>query len=57
MSTPNQVNETIREHYARPDLGNIILAALAEAGKDANRLTPEDLAPIDEFHIRGCAAT
>jgi SAM-dependent methyltransferase len=57
MSTPNQLNETIREHYARSDLGNIILAALAKAGKDANRLTPEDLAPIDEFHIRGRAAT
>jgi ubiquinone/menaquinone biosynthesis C-methylase UbiE len=57
MSTPNQVNETIREHYARSDLGNLILAALAKAGKDANRLTPEDLAPIDEFHIRGRAAT
>jgi ubiquinone/menaquinone biosynthesis C-methylase UbiE len=57
MSTPNQVNETIREHYARSDLGNIVLAALAKAGKDANRLTPEDLAPIDEFHIRGRAAT
>jgi len=57
MSTPNQVNETIREHYDRSDLGNIILAALAKAGKDANRLTPEDLAPIDEFHIRGRAAT
>ena len=57
MSTPNQVNETIREHYIRSDLGNIILAALAKAGKDANRQTPEDLAPIDEFHIRGRAAT
>ena len=42
MSTPNQLNETIREHYARSDLGNIILAALAKAGKDANRLMPED---------------
>jgi SAM-dependent methyltransferase len=57
MSTPNQLNETIREHYTRSDLGSIILAALAKAGKDANRLTPEDLAPIDEFHIRGRAAT
>ena len=57
MSTPTQVNETIREHYARSDLGNIILAALEKAGKDTNRLTPEDLAPIDEFHIRGRAAT
>ena len=57
MSTPNQVNETIQEHYARSDLGKIILAALEKAGKDTNRLTPEDLAPIDEFHIRGRAAT
>jgi MPBQ/MSBQ methyltransferase len=57
MSTPNQVNETIQEHYARPDLGNVILAALEKAGKDLNRLTPEDLAPVDEFHIRGRAAT
>jgi ubiquinone/menaquinone biosynthesis C-methylase UbiE len=51
------VNETIQEHYARSDLGKIILAALEKAGKDTNRLTPEDLAPIDEFHIRGRAAT
>ena len=57
MSTPNQVNENIQEHYARSDLGKIILAALEKAGKDTNRLTPEDLAPIDEFHIRGRAAT
>lgn len=57
MSTPNQVNETIQTHYARSDLGNIILAALEKAGKDLNRLTPEDLAPIDEFHIRGRTAT
>lgn len=57
MSTPNQVNETVQTHYARSDLGNIILAALEKAGKDPNHLTPEDLAPIDEFHIRGRTAT
>lgn len=53
----NRVNEAIRTHYARPDLGSLILAALEEAGKDLSRLTPEDLAPIDAFHIRGRAAT
>lgn len=53
----NQVNESIQTHYSRPDIGSIILAALEKAGKDVNRLTPEDLAPIDEFHIRGRAAT
>lgn len=54
---PNQINEAIQTHYARPDLGSVILTALEKAGKDLNRLTPEDLAPIDEFHIRGRAAT
>lgn len=54
---PNRVNEAIQTHYTRADLGAIILAALEKAGKDVNRLTPEDLAPIDQFHIRGRAAT
>lgn len=57
MSTPTRVNEAIQTHYTRSDLGNLILAALEKAGKDVNRLTPEDLAPVDEFHIRGRAAT
>lgn len=47
----------IRQHYTRPDLGTLIEAALRSAGKDLARLTPADLAPIDEFHIRGRAAT
>ena len=57
MSIPTRVNKAIQTHYARSDMGNIILAALEKAGKDANRLTLEDLAPVDEFHIRGRAAT
>lgn len=57
MSTPIRVNETIQAHYTRSDLGSAILAALEKSGKDLDRLTPEDLAPIDEFHIRGRAAT
>lgn len=51
------VNEAIQTHYTRADLGAAILAALEMAGKDVGHLTPEDLAPIDEFHIRGRAAT
>jgi MPBQ/MSBQ methyltransferase len=57
MSKPARINEAIQTHYTRSDLGNLILAALEKAGKDVNRLTPEDLAPVDEFHIRGRAAT
>jgi SAM-dependent methyltransferase len=51
------VNEAIQTHYTRADLGEVILAALEKAGKNLNRLTPEDLAPIDQFHIRGRTAT
>lgn len=57
VSTRTRVNEAIQTHYTRADLGQVILAALEKAGKDLSRLTPEDLAPIDEFHIRGRAAT
>lgn len=57
MSPSNSLNEGIKQHYTRPDLGNLILSALADAGKDINNLKPEDLAPIDEFHIRGREAT
>lgn len=54
---PNRVNDAIQAHYSRPEIGGVILAALEKAGKDSSRLTLEDLAPIDEFHIRGRAAT
>lgn len=52
-----RINEAIQTHYSRTELGDAILAALEKAGKDLNRLTPEDLAPIDQFHIRGRTAT
>src|SRR5512134_1465885 len=57
MTMASGVNKTIQTHYTRSDLGNVILAVLEKAGKDANRLTLEDLAPVDEFHIRGRTAT
>jgi SAM-dependent methyltransferase len=52
-----KLNQEVQQHYARADLGNLILAALEKAGKDINRLALEDLASVDEFHIRGRAAT
>jgi MPBQ/MSBQ methyltransferase len=57
MSIPMRINDAIQTHYSRSDLANVILAALEKAGKDVNGLSPEDLAPIDAFHIRGRAAT
>jgi SAM-dependent methyltransferase len=47
----------VEAHYARRDLETTILAALVAAGKDPDHLNPEDLAPIDEFHICGRKAT
>jgi ubiquinone/menaquinone biosynthesis C-methylase UbiE len=57
MPAADDLTEGVKQHYARADLTNLILAALAKAGKDIERLRPEDLAPIDEFHIRGRQAT
>jgi len=51
------VTEAVQTHYKRADLGDAILEALANAGKNLDHLTPEDLAPIDAFHIRGRVAT
>ncbi len=40
----------VEDHYTSPDLGAAILAALQGMGKDVDHLTPDDLAPVDEFH-------
>ena len=40
----------VEAHYASGDLGAVILAALRRMGKDIDHLTPDDLAPVDEFH-------
>jgi ubiquinone/menaquinone biosynthesis C-methylase UbiE len=49
--------DSVERHYARRDLLRSIDSALAAAGKDLERLAPEDLAPVDAFHIRGREAT
>jgi len=47
----------IERHYGRGGLLDRILTALKEAGKDIDRLTIDDLGPIDEFHSRRRLAT
>jgi len=49
--------EEVEKHYRRGRILDSILTSLHETGKDLARLTPEDLAPVDEFHIRGREAT
>lgn len=57
MSSSGLLNNKVKQHYTRPELWTLILTALADAGKDLNRLGLEDLAPIDEFRICGREAT
>ncbi len=57
MEKSDVLRESIQRHYAPENLGDAILSVLAAAGKDLDHLTIEDLAPIDEFHIRGRDAT
>jgi len=57
MAHARALAQDIQAHYTRADLGTRILEALHSAGKDVGRLAPDDLAPIDEFHIRGRPAT
>lgn len=47
----------VESHYGRGGILEAILAALRAMGKDPARLAPADLAPVDEFHIRGREAT
>jgi ubiquinone/menaquinone biosynthesis C-methylase UbiE len=49
--------EHVEQHYGRGRILDSINAALREAGKDLNQLKPDDLAPVDEFHVRGREAT
>jgi ubiquinone/menaquinone biosynthesis C-methylase UbiE len=51
------LSNAVTAHYASAGLAERILAALVEAGVDLDTLTPEDLAPLDQFHVRGKDAT
>ncbi|MBJ6749539.1 class I SAM-dependent methyltransferase [Geomonas anaerohicana] len=54
---PMRAATAVAGHYRCPDLEAKVLAGLVAAGKDPDRLQPEELAAIDEFHVRGAAAT
>jgi ubiquinone/menaquinone biosynthesis C-methylase UbiE len=50
-------HQHVESHYGRGEILNSILSALRKMGKDTAQLVPADLAPVDEFHIRGREAT
>lgn len=45
------------DHYTKGDLFDRILAALAVLNVSPGDVTPDDLKPVDEFHIGGSQAT
>jgi ubiquinone/menaquinone biosynthesis C-methylase UbiE len=47
----------VERHDARAGLWEAIRQGLQRSGKDPERLTPADLTPVDEFHVRGRQAT
>ena len=53
----SESSDRISQHYGSVGLASRILSALEQAGKNSSSLTIEDLAPLDQFHTRGLAAT
>jgi ubiquinone/menaquinone biosynthesis C-methylase UbiE len=51
------LEEEVAAHYTGLDRTRVIVDALRAAGKDPDQLSIDDLAPVDEFHIRGREAT
>ena len=53
----NYALDGVREHYRATGLTERLKAALAAHGPGQQRLTPEQLAGLDQFHTRGLVAT
>jgi sarcosine/dimethylglycine N-methyltransferase len=51
------VLDDVRAHYGKTGLTERLKAALAAFGPEDQRLTPQQLAALDQFHTRGLAAT
>ena len=49
--------QAIHDYWGRDGLGQAILAVLTASGRNLNALTIDDLAPLDQFHGGGKAAT
>jgi sarcosine/dimethylglycine N-methyltransferase len=47
----------VRDHYRAPGLTERLKAALRTFGPEEQRLMPQQLATLDQFHTRGLAAT
>src|SRR6478736_8843880 len=57
MSAMTDVLDGVRDHYRASGLTERLKTALTAFGPDEQRLTPQQLATLDQFHTRGLAAT
>jgi len=57
MTSDRNVLQTVERHYGRGDILGTILTALRGRGHDRTPVAPADIAPVDEFHMRGREAT
>jgi SAM-dependent methyltransferase len=55
--TDRRLSDAPNAYWGRAGLGRAILDALAATGKDMDALTVDDLAPLDQYHGGGKAAT
>ena len=53
----NDVLDGVRDHYRATGLTGRLKTALAALGPEDQRLTPQQLGGLDQFHTRGLAAT
>ncbi|WP_428740209.1 class I SAM-dependent methyltransferase [Tenacibaculum sp.] len=53
----NHLSKTIEQHYLKEGLYEDIVLRLSEMGKDLKNITREDIAGVDEFHVRGAAVS
>src|SRR5262249_38997749 len=53
----NDALDGIRAHYRATGLTDRLKSALAVFGSEDQRLTPQQLAPLDHFHTRGITAS
>src|SRR5215467_13429021 len=47
----------VRDHYRATGLTERLKTALSALGREDQRLTPQQLSALDQFHTRGLAAT
>src|SRR5258708_16931336 len=57
MSNASKLRDTVDRHYGTGELVHRVRQALQNAYSDTQTLNSAELAPMDQFHVGGLAAT